>query len=224
MQRSRLVAIIWWIGLAIPIWPAVAGQIAFKFGPGNDWRYLGFPGRQAAEFRTGGAHTIVVRAASAVGVLWHPIPAMLSAASFAQWRWRVMAGVGPTDLTKNGGDDRALAIYFVFADGRESVRTEDLKQLLQRGEGYLLMYVWGDSVSPGTILPFPYFDGRGRTIIKRAANTPLGVWLKETADVRGDFQKAFGRLPGRLVAVAVSSDSDDTRGLNIAAVADFVVK
>lgn len=40
-------------------------------------------------------------------------------------------------------------------------------------------------------------------------------------DVRGDFRVAFGRAPGSLVAVAVSSDSDDTGGLNIAAVADL---
>jgi hypothetical protein len=60
--------------------------------------------------------------------------------------------------------------------------------------------------------------------VKRTAGAPTEVWFKETADVRDDFQRAFGRLPGRLVTVAVSSDSDDTGGLNIAAVADLVVK
>jgi hypothetical protein len=59
--------------------------------------------------------------------------------------------------------------------------------------------------------------------MKRAADAPMGVWFKETADLRSDFRSAFGRLPGRLVAVAVSSDSDDTGGLNIAAVADLDV-
>jgi hypothetical protein len=43
------------------------------------------------------------------------------------------------------------------------------------------------------------------------------------AEVRDDFHRAFGHWPGRLVAVAVSSDSDDTGGLNIAAVADLCV-
>ena len=124
MQRSILVAIVWCVGLAIPIWSAVADQIAFRFGPANDWRYLSFPGRQAAEFRAGGANTVVVRADSAVGVLWHAIPQMLSGASIAQWRWRVTAGVGPTDLTKKGGDDRTLAIYFVLYRAR--VRLSEL--------------------------------------------------------------------------------------------------
>lgn len=224
MRRRRLAAVVWLMALIMPTCYGLAGPVAFMFGPSNEWRSLSFPGRKAAEFKAGTAGTVVVQADSAVGVLWHPIPAALSRASSAQWRWRVTAGVGPTDLTKKGGDDRSLAIYFVFADGRETVGTVDLQQLLRRGEGFLLMYVWGDSISPGSILPFPYFDGRGRTIIKRTADAPLGVWFKETADVRGDFNSAFGRAPGRLVAVAVSGDSDDTRARIIAAVSDLVVK
>jgi hypothetical protein len=50
-----------------------------------------------------------------------------------------------------------------------------------------------------------------------------GVWFAETADLRRDFWKAFGHVPGKLVAVAISSDWDDTGGLNIAAVADLEV-
>jgi hypothetical protein len=85
------------------------------------------------------------------------------------------------------------------------------------------MYVWGDSATEGSILPSPYFAGRGRTIVKRSAFSPFGVWFSETADLKRDFLKAFGRLPGMLVAVAISSDSDDTGGLNIAAVADLEI-
>jgi hypothetical protein len=224
MLRWRLAAVAWLLALVMPVCYGLAGPVAFKFGPSNDWRSLSFPGRKAAEFRAENADTVVVRADSAVGVLWHPIPAAFSGASSAQWRWRVTVGAGPTDLTRKGGDDRTLAVYFVFADGRETVGTVDLQQLLQRGEGYLLMYVWGDSVSPGSILPSPYFDGHGRTIIKRTADAPRGVWFKETADVRGDFHSAFGRAPGRLVALAVSGDSDDTGARIIATVGGFVVK
>jgi hypothetical protein len=220
-----LTVILWCVGLVVSIWPARAGHFVFNFGSdlaANDWHYLSFPGRQGAQFRARGENTVVVRAEAGVGILWHPVPLELSGASYAQWRWRVMAGVSPTDLTQKGGDDRALAIYFVFVDGPEAVENTDLMDLLRQGKGYLLMYVWGGFATPG-ILPSPYFGGRGRTIVKRAADTPMGVWFKQTADVRSDFRSAFGHLPGRLVAVAVSSDSDDTGGLNIAAVADLEV-
>ena len=214
------------VGLAVFSWPATASNLAFKFDPDpsvNDWRYLSFPGRQGAQFKASGGDTVIVLAEAGVGVLWHPVPLKLSGAGHARWRWRVTAGVGPTDLTKKGGDDRTLAVYFVFSDGLVAVENADLMDLLRQGKGYLLMYVWGGLAAPGTILPSPNFDGRGRTIMKRAADAPMGVWFKETADLRSDFRSAFGRLPGRLVAVAVSSDSDDTGGVNIAAFADLDV-
>lgn len=224
MRRSCLTVILWCVGLVVSIWPARAGHFGFNFGSdlaANDWTYLSFPGRQGAQFRARGENTVVVRAEAGVGVLWHPVPLELSGASYAQWRWRVMAGVSPTDLTQKGGDDRALAVYFVFSDKVEVLKSMNLMKLLRQGEGYLLMYVWGGSETPGAILPSPYFDGRGRTIVKRAADAAMGRWFKEKVDVRGDFRSAFGHAPGTLVAVAVSSDSDDTGGLNIAAVADL---
>jgi DUF3047 family protein len=116
-----------------------------------------------------------------------------------------------------------LAVYFVFVDKPEAAESADLTEVLRQGEEYVLMYVWGGSANPGTVLPSPYFNGRGRTIVKRAADSPADMWLAEKADLRNDFWKAFGRVPDTLVAVAISSDSDDTAGLNIAAVADLEV-
>ena len=226
MRRWCLVAIVWCVGLTVSIWPGVASEAAFKFGPdlsANEWRYLSFPNRPGAQFSASGEAAVIVRAEAGVAILWHRVPHELSRASHAEWRWSVTAGVGPTDLTKKGGDDRALAVYFVFVDAPEAVGSSDLMELLRKGKGDFLMYVWGGSAERGTILPSPYFDGRGRTIVKRPANSPMGAWFKEASDVRRDFRKAFGRLPGTLVAVAVSSDSDDTSGLNIAAVADLNV-
>ena len=214
-------------GLALAQGPGMAGGVAFKFGPdlaASDWRYISFPRRPGVAFTAHGEDTVIVRTNAGVGVLWHPVPRKVSRASKARWRWQVTEGVGPTDLTKKGGDDRVLAVYFAFADKKDAVGDVDLMDMLQRGRGDLLMYVWGGAAKPGTVLPLPYFGGRGRTVVKRAANTQSGVWFNESADVRGDFRRAFGRAPGRLVAVAVSSDADDTGGPNLAAVADHCVK
>lgn len=205
----------------------MAGGLAFKFGPNlaaRDWRYIGFPRRRGVAFKASGEDTVIVRTNAGVGVLWHPVPRQGARAKTARWRWQVTTGVGPTDLTKKGGDDRTLAIYFAFADDKEPLGNIDLMDLMRRGRGDLLMYVWGGAVKPGTVLPLPYFGGRGRTVVKRAANAKNGVWFDENVDVREDFHHAFGRRPGRLVAIAVSSDADDTGGQNVAAVADLCIK
>lgn len=214
-------------GLAFAKGPGMTGGLVFKFGPdlaASNWRYLDFPRRPGVEFSAEGEDAVVVRAKSGVGILWHPVPPSAFGARTARWRWRVTEGVGPTDLSKKGGDDRALAVYFAFADGDTVLDETDLLDLLGQGRGYLLIYVWGGAAQEGTILQLPYFDGRGRTVVKRPANTPHGVWLSETANMREDFRRAFGRSPGKLVAVAVSSDSDDTEDFNLAALADFCIK
>lgn len=205
--------------------PGMEGGIVFKFGPditASDWRYVSFPRRPGADFVPRGEDAVEVRTKAGVGILWHPVPPWGSNASMARWRWRVMEGVGPTDLTKKGGDDRALAVYFAFADGNPD--QTDLIDLLRQGRGYVLMYVWGGTAQRGTILSLPYFDGHGRTVVKRAASAPDGVWFSEAVNVRDDFRYAFWRAPGKLVAVALSSDSDDTGDVNLAAVADLCIK
>ena len=55
---------------------------------------------------------------------------------------------------------------------------------------------------------------RGKFIILRPADAPKRQWLQESVDPKADYVRAFGQPPGHLLAVAVSSDSDDTRGLN----------
>lgn len=232
MRRLSILAILFSAGLgisgiALARGPGMAGGVAFKFGPdlvASDWRYMSFPRRPGVAFTAHGEDTVIVQTNAGVGVLWHPVPRKVSKASKARWRWRVTKGVGPTDLTKKGGDDRTLAVYFAFTDEKVAVKDIDLMDLLRHKRGEVLMYVWGSGVKPGTMLPLPYFGGRGRTVVKRAANTKSGVWFGEKVDIRGDFRRAFGRAPGRLVAIAVSSDADDTGGLNVAAVADLCVK
>jgi len=236
-MHSRPVAILVCAGLALAglaiseiaraRGPDMAGGVAFVFGPdlaASGWQSVSFPRRRGANFSARGKDALVVETTGGVGLLWHAVPNEFAKASNARWRWRVQEGVGPTDLSKKGGDDRVLALYFAFADAADAKARTSLTSLLRSGRGQILVYVWGGMANPGTILQLPYFDGRGRTIVKRNANAKPGVWFDEQATVRRDFKRAFGNAPGHLVAVAVSSDADDTGGRNVAALADFCVK
>jgi len=211
--------------MAVARGPDMSGGVAFPFGPdleATGWQSVSFPHRRGADFSAQGKDVVVVETAGGVGLLWHAVPRQVAAAEDARWRWHKIQGVGPTDLTRKGGDDRVLAVYFAFA--KPSDAGTDLTTLLRNGRAHVLLYVWGGAAKPETVLQLPYFDGRGRTIVKRAADAKPGIWFDEHAAVRADFKRAFGKSPGHLVAVAVSSDADDTGGRNIAALADLCVK
>ncbi len=145
-------------------------------------------------------------------MIWHGLPETMGRAARAQWAWRVDEGVGATDLARKGGDDRAIAVYFIF--GQAGDREKEAMSLLASKSVSALVYVYGGFGTRGTILESPHMGDRGRFIVLRPANSARKVWLDEQVDLQADFHRVFGRAPPELIAIAISSDSDDTGGLN----------
>ncbi|MEM6710795.1 MAG: DUF3047 domain-containing protein [Pseudomonadota bacterium] len=187
---------------------------------------IGFSGWQSWTFRgidptaySLGSSSISLTANGSSSVVYGVVPTNARVATQASWQWRVDQSVVPTSLASRGGDDRALALYFVFVDANTAARfgdrTPSLQRLLGMRGGRTLIYVWGGNAQRGSILDSPYLRGRGRTIVLQPAGT--GDWTNETVDLAGDHQRAFGRAKETLLAIGLSSDSDDTNGVNQAA-------
>jgi hypothetical protein len=83
--------------------------------------------------------------------------------------------------------------------------------------------VWGGIASKERFLPAPYIGENARIIILRSASDPIGNWQSERVNLDADYRAAFGMATPALVALAISSDSDDTNGINAALIADLVV-
>ncbi|MEM6381254.1 MAG: DUF3047 domain-containing protein [Pseudomonadota bacterium] len=181
----------------------------------SGWRSWEFNGISPTQFAPSGS-TLSVTAQQSSSVLYGVVPTNARAATQATWQWQVSQAVGATNLARRGGDDRALALYFVFVDADTAARFGDqtpaLSRLLGMRNGRTLIYVWGGQSGRGAILDSPYLRSRGKTIVLRSAGT--AGWTNETVDLAGDHQRAFGSPSQTLVALGVSSDSDDTGGVN----------
>lgn len=80
------------------------------------------------------------------------------------------------------------------------------------------MYVYTGKHRKGEILRSPYLKDRGKTIVLRP------FWLggyQETVNIAQDFEHAFGYNKPKLVGVAMSSDSDDTKSSVTASISDL---
>jgi hypothetical protein len=77
-----------------------------------------------------------------------------------------------------------------------------------------LVYVFGGDRQRGAVLPSPHMGPRGKFVVLRRADAAKAVWHSEQADFAVDYRRAFGKAPDMLLAVAVISDSDDTRTRN----------
>lgn len=185
--------------------PALAEPIPFDGG----WREQRLPRLPANAFGQGG-DTLQVRSDGAMSLLWRAVPPALRRARTARWGWAVAEGVPATDLRRRGGDDRNLAVYFVWTDDGAAGRIDPgrARRMLADPGARVLAYVWGGADGRGTVRRSPYLPGM-RMVILRPAGT--GQHL-ESVDLAADYRRAFGSAPGALVAIGISADSDDTGG------------
>ncbi|MBM1512204.1 DUF3047 domain-containing protein, partial [Sulfitobacter mediterraneus] len=157
-----------------------------------------------------------------VSLLWRPLDRSQRSAQAASWAWSVQEGVTPTDLTVKGGDDRNLAVYFVFVDPdrAEALAGGSARRILRERSARALIYVWGGQHNRGAILPSPYAS-QLRTKVLRGSRAGTH---QETVDLVADYRAAFGSSPGTLVGLAISADSDDTKGKIVASISNLSLR
>lgn len=200
MLRSLLtLALLTWATLAL------ANPVPFD----STWKEQGFFRFFSNDYTLLGDRMGIVSDGT-VSVIWRPLDDALGNATTASWRWQVTAGVAATDLTRKGGDDRNLAVYFVFVDAEtaKTLNRRSARKLLRNKTTRALVYVWGGAHQKGAILPSPYSPAL-RTIILRGAEKGT---FDERVNLAADFKRAFGTDPSVLVGIAITADSDDTDG------------
>ncbi|CRK74207.1 DUF3047 domain-containing protein [Nereida ignava] len=158
----------------------------------------------------------------AVSIAWRKLPRSFWEAERASWNWSVSQSVPATDLSVKGGDDRNISIYFLFApdDQAEKLAGAGIRSLLGNDDLRVIQYAWGGNHSRGALLQSPYQPGQGVTVALRPAGTGTH---SESVNLSNDFRKAFGGTSGKLLGIAVSSDSDDTDSVIRAQISNFQI-
>ena len=183
---------------------AEAEQVTFS----DNWTEQAFSLFSSNEFVLN-ADTLNISSEGTVSILWKKLPPSMWEANQANWDWAVEVSVPATDLTVKGGDDRNLSIYFVFSPQEYLPKSKGkLTDLLKNKDVRVLMYVWGGDHDRGEVLPSPYLEDFGKTIILQRAGTGRA---SEQVNLANDFLRVFGEKPEKLVGIAISADSDDTR-------------
>lgn len=179
--------------------------LATSFGDWKEQRFSLFSGNEWLQSQD----RVLVTSDDAVSLIWTPVDSSSGGASIAFWTWSVESSVPATKLDQKGGDDRNLALYFVFMPQEvlDDNRGASIRKLLGVKEARVLMYVWGGDYGRGQVLSSPYLGPRGRTIVQRS--TGIGKY-SEVVDLASDYLRAFDEQKTQLVGLAISSDSDDT--------------
>lgn len=182
--------------------------------PTYAWQSYTPDGKDAAAFDVRNDGEIAVTARTAVSFLYRKAGTDAAVATHLTWRWRVDAAPEPTDLRKNGMDDRPLAVHLWFPKS-ESNRSflDSLKSALGFPVvGRVITYVWGGQTDRGDMFPTPQADN-AMQIVLRGPASDTGTWVEEKVDIRADYIRAFGTPPEAPPHfIAVSTDTDDMGG------------
>ena len=187
---------------------------------GGHWEVFRLPGKAHAPFKSvlrEGRTALQVDARRSVSLLRQRFEPGVNRIGVLDFSWKVEALPKGADLSKAESTDAPVRILLAF-DGDRSTwnagahRLSELSRLLT-GEPLpyaTLTYVWSRTDAAEAVLNNPRTD-RIRKLVVDSGEAHLGQWRDHKRDVRADFIRAFGEEPGPLVAVALMTDTDNTR-------------
>jgi hypothetical protein len=133
------------------------------------------------------------------------------------WQWRVIELIPEADLLERHSDDSPVRLLLFF-DGdrstlppREQMLMETASMLTGQEVPYAtLMYVWENKQPVGSVVPHAVL-GQLKMVVAGSGRDPrLGQWKQLERNYVEDYERAFGRQPGKLVGIGILTDTDNT--------------
>ena len=187
---------------------------------GEAWQPFLLPGKKFVDFRFEGRSdrpALSVRADQSVSILRRRFADGVADVGSIDFSWKIDALPEGANLGVAESADAPVRILLSFDGDRSkwSPRNHRLSEMsrLLTGEELpyaTLMYVWSNNDVPGTLLVNARTD-RIRKLVVEGGSAHIGRWREYRRDVRADFLRAFGEEPGPLRAVALMTDTDNTR-------------
>jgi Protein of unknown function (DUF3047) len=132
------------------------------------------------------------------------------------WQWKVENLIKSADNTTKQFEDSPVRVVVSFAGDHDTLALHDrmffdnVRLLTRQQLPYAtLMYIWENRALRGSVLPNLHTT-RIKMIVAESGREKVGQWQDITRNVVEDYQRAFGEAPGRITAIAVMTDTDNT--------------
>ncbi len=182
---------------------ALAAEVAVgrcSAGDLTGWRDETFRGRPKTSYRLvqeNGKTVLMAHSRHAASGLLRKVELDPRTYRVLRWSWKVEHTLKGEDVTRKSGDDFAARVYVVFP------RTFFWQTRA-------LNYVWAARLPKNAVVRSPY-TGNAAIVAAESGEGKAGTWVSEERNVYEDYRRAFGEEPPRIGAVAVMTDTDDTR-------------
>jgi Protein of unknown function (DUF3047) len=165
-----------------------------------------------------GKTVVRAEAKSSASGLIHPLALDPGTYPLLQWRWKVDALIAKADNSQKHLEDAPARLVVSFDGDVEKLTPQDrmlfdnVRILTGQQMPYAtLMYIWGNRAPREIVIPNKH-TSRVRMIVVESGRDKLGSWQEVTRNVAEDYRRAFGEEPGRISAVGIMTDTDNTGG------------
>jgi hypothetical protein len=175
--------------------------------------------KRATEYRMvreDGRTVIRASASSSASGLIHPLDLDSNEYRLLHWHWKVDQLIAKADNTQKHTEDAPVRLVVSFdgdmgkLDFSDQMFFDQIRAFTGQQLPYAtLMYIWENRVPKGTIIPNRH-TSRIKMIVAESGREKLGSWQEQTHDIYEDFRRAFGEEPGRITAIGIMTDTDNT--------------
>ncbi|MNR90275.1 hypothetical protein D3C72_212560 [compost metagenome] len=163
-----------------------------------------------------GKTVLHARAVAAASGLMQKVDIDPLQASTLHWRWRISGLVQSANNADRGLEDSPARIILGFDGDKDSlpfpdqIMFETARIVTGREVPYAtLMYIWGRKAAVDTIITNTR-SNRVKMVVAETGASGVGDWHSFSRNIVADYEKAFGEKPGKLIAVGVLTDTDNT--------------
>jgi hypothetical protein len=220
-RRTKLlsVAVVTLAGCASPPPPQPAVPSAGAVN-GQGWQAVLLPGKEPTRYawaEKDGRPALAATSERSASMWRRKVDVPASTLGGLSFSWWVEDLVPDASVAEQDREDAPARVLLAFGGDVSQLpqRTRMMFDLAEALTGEpppyaTLMYVWDGSAPVGSVIVNPRTD-RVRKIVVDSGPQHLRQWRDHRRDVIADFRLAFGEDPGPLQAVAVMTDSDNTR-------------
>lgn len=196
-----------------------AGPLIFDAQDKSQWREVKFPGKTATAYTpavSSGQRWLRADARRSASMLSQKLDLDVQQHHRIRFEWWVEQGLSQADVALREREDSPARLILAFEGDRSefSARDASLSELSQLLTGEpmpyaTLMYVWCPQRPVGSVIHNPRTDRIRKMVVATPSMTGA---LTIERDILADYQQAFGKPPGRLIGIAIMTDSDNTQG------------
>ena len=184
------------------------------------WRHFLLPGKAATIYsfqQQDGRRALTARAGTSASIMRRDLNIAAADLEDLSFSWQVPQLIESADLAERDLDDSPVRIVLTFEGDKSkfSAKNAMLSELAQVMTGEplpyaTLMYVWCNKRPAESVVVNPRTD-RIRSLVVESGKKNLRQWRDYKRNIRADFKKIYGEKPGKLLSIAVMTDSDNTK-------------